>query len=89
VLVLHPEAGELQPHEVEDVGDARVGRQEARAAGQGGGALGGEILGLFDPGWTMVAANAAREQWWPPLEQQEILAVSVARHRFADSLARR
>ena len=65
--VLHPEAGELQPHEVEDVGDDGVGRQDACAAGQGGGALGGQRLGLFDPGWTMVAANAAREQWLAPL----------------------
>ena len=31
----------------------------------------------------MVAANAACEQWWlSPSKQQEILAVSVAGHRF-------
>jgi hypothetical protein len=31
----------------------------------------------------VIAANAAREQWsLPPPEQREILAVSVAGHRF-------
>ena len=62
VLVLYPDAREPQPHEVEDVGHSGVFRQEARAAGERRGALGGQLLGLFDPGWTVVAANAPREQ---------------------------
>jgi hypothetical protein len=78
VLVLHPEPEEAQPHEVEHVRDARVRREEARAAGEGSSALRGELLGLLDPRGSVVAADAAREQWWlPPPEQAEILAVSL------------
>ena len=66
VLVLHPDAHEPQPHEVEDVGDDGIGREEACAAGQGRGALGSQLLRLLDPGRAVVAANPAREQWWLP-----------------------
>jgi hypothetical protein len=62
VLVLDAQAREPEAHEVEDVGDARVRRQEAGAAGERRRALSGQLLGLLDPGGTVVAANATREQ---------------------------
>ena len=66
VLVLHLHAGQPQPHEVEHVRDARVGGEQARAAGERSGSLCGEILCFLDPGGTVVTADAAREQCWLP-----------------------
>jgi hypothetical protein len=77
VLVLHLQAGQPEPHEVEHVRDARVRGEQPRAAGERRRALRGELLGLLDPRGTVVAADAPREQWsLPPREQEEILAAS-------------
>jgi hypothetical protein len=66
VLVDLAQAGEAERREIEHVRDDRVRGEEARPAGEGCGALRGELLGLLEARGTVVAADAARDQWCSP-----------------------